>query len=100
MEGIDVFTKIVEQFAFPIAIAILLLFGLYKIISSYKKTMDGQIEDYKARIDKQNEDVEHLVQQYHDDFMKVTDALNNNTNAVNTMTKLIEMFIKKKDKEG
>ena len=100
MEGIDIFTKVVEQFAFPIAIAILLLFGLFKIISSYKKTMDDQIEDYKTRIDKQNDDVERIVQQYHEDYMKVTDAINNNTNALNTMTKLVEMFIKKKDKES
>lgn len=94
---IDVITNLIEKFAFPVAIAILLLFGLFKIISSYKATMDKQLDEYKSRIDKQTDDVEKIVDKYHEDYMKVTDALNNNTNALNMLSKLVETFIHKKE---
>lgn len=74
--------EIINNFAFPVAIVVVLMLFIAKILKSYKDSVDSQ-----------KEDVKELNKQYHEDYKMITDALNNNTSAINMMNKLIERII-------
>ena len=76
------------NFAFPIAIVIILLLFMAKILKSYKDSVEAQKNDIKE-----------LNKQYHDDYAKITEALNNNTKALETMNKLVEFMVRDDDRK-
>lgn len=83
MDVMDPITQIFGNFAFPTAIVVVLSLALFKILKSYKET-----------VDKQKDDIKELNRQYHDDYAKFTEALNNNTNALGMLNKLVELISK------
>lgn len=73
-----------NNYAFPTAVVIILMIFIFIVVKSYKKTVDDQKEDLKALNDK-----------YHEDYAKVIDVLNNNTNALNSLRDMVNFFIRR-----
>ena len=82
---ITTLTDLLSNFAFPVAVVIILILAFAKVLKSYKESVDSQ-----------KEDVKELNKMYHEDSIKVNEALNNNTNAINNMTKLIDTLVREK----
>ena len=75
---------IMGNFAFPVAVVIALMLAIAKVLKSYREDVQNQ-----------KDDVKELNRQYHDDYRMIADALNNNTNAINNMNRLIEHLLEK-----
>ena len=84
MEPVTTITDLLNNFAFPVAIVVILMLFMAKVLKSYKESVEGQKNDIKE-----------LNQQYHDDYKMITEAINNNTNAITTMNKLVEHIVEK-----
>lgn len=85
---ISTVTDLFTNYAFPTAVVIILMIFIFIVLRSYKQTVDAQKDDIKALNDK-----------YHEDYAKVIEVLNNNTNAMNSLKSVVEYFIHKEDKE-
>ena len=77
-------TEIFNNYAFPTAIVIILMIFIFLVLKSYKQTVDSQ-----------RDDVKEMNKQYHEDITKFSEVLSNNTNALNNMNQLVEVFIRK-----
>lgn len=81
-------TDLFSNYAFPTAVVIILMIFIFIVLRSYKQTVDSQKDDIKSLNDK-----------YHEDYAKVIEVLNNNTNAMNSLKEVVQYFIHKQDKE-
>ena len=86
MDSVTIITDLIGNFAFPIAIVVILMLFIAKVLKSYKDSTDSQ-----------RDEVKELNNRYHEDYAKVTEALNNNTNAINCISKLIEHIVSHDD---
>lgn len=84
MESVTTVTEIFTNYAFPTAVVIILMIFIFLVLRSYKQSVDAQKDDIKE-----------LNKQYHDDYAKISDALNNNTNALNSLSKMVDFFIRR-----
>ena len=83
-------TELFNKYAFPTAIVIVLIILLIFVLKAYDKT-----------IKEDKEEVKDMNRQYHEDICKFSEVLNNNTNALNNMNKLVEYFVNvAKEREG
>ena len=85
------FTNIADLFnnyAFTTAVVIILMVFIFIVLKSYKQSVEAQKDDIKALNDK-----------YHEDYAKIIDVLNNNTNAMNSLKEVVSYFIHKQDRE-
>ena len=89
----DALVKVLGEGFFPIALAAILIFWIMKIISSYKATVDKQLEDYKKTLEEQSEDIKELVEKYHDDYARIISTIDNNTRALDDLTRLVGSII-------
>lgn len=85
---ITTITDVINQFALPTALCIIFLMIILKIIKSYKDTMDEQKNDIKE-----------MNNRYHEDIMKFSEVLKDNTDALNNMNKMVELFCRKYDND-
>jgi len=97
---LDVFTKLISDMGVPIAVMAALFALIVKIISSYKKNVDEQLKEYREKEDEERKEIKTLVDKYHEDTLKINDALNNNTRAFDTLSKLVETFMRHNDNDG
>ena len=77
-----------NNYAFPTAVVIILMVFIFIVLKSYKQSVEAQKDDIKALNDK-----------YHEDYAKIIDVLNNNTNAMNSLKEVVSYFIHKQDRE-
>lgn len=78
--------EILNNFAFPVAIVVILMLFVAKLLKSYREDTNAQKEEMKE-----------LSKQYHNDYCQFVEALNNNTTAINSMNKLIEKIYDRKE---
>ena len=78
-ETIAGFGDLIGNFGFPIAVVAVLMVFITKLLKNYKDTFDSQKADIKELNDK-----------YHEDYIIMSEAINNNTNAINMLSKLVE----------
>lgn len=79
-------TDLFSNYAFPTAVVIILMIFIFLVLRSYKQSADSQKDDIKE-----------LNRQYHEDYAKITEALNNNTNALNSLNELVKYVVRDKD---
>lgn len=81
---VEVIKDLFSNYGLPVALCIVFLIALFKIIKSYKDTMDDQ-----------KTDIQRLNDRYHEDILKFSDVLKDNTNALNSMNKMVDIFVRK-----
>ena len=82
-------TDLFSNYAFPTAVVIILMVFIFIVLRSYKQTVDAQKDDIKALNDK-----------YHEDYAKVIEVLNNNTNAMNSLKDMVTYFVRKNEDDN
>lgn len=88
-ETITGFGDLIGNFGFPIAVVAVLMVFVTKLLKSYKDTFDSQ----KA-------DIKELNDRYHADYIIMSEAINNNTNAINMLSKLVEHVTEDKNDDN
>ncbi len=86
--------ELIKTYGVPLAFALIFVFRDFQTRDSYKQATEKQLEEYKKRDEKRDADTEQLLNRYHEDFIKMSDALNANTGAINLLSKLIESVLR------
>lgn len=81
-------TEMFQNFAFPVAVVIVLMAFIFLVLRSYKQSVDAQKDDIKE-----------LNNKYHEDYKMIMEVLNNNTNAMNSLKEVVSYFVRKYDND-